>query len=242
MAPDAVYFCPIPFVVFRWRRQAAAEPVPTTRPPRELAGICGDWAPSPFRAGTPPPGGVCDLPSGHLGWHGCDNTDGSRMSWTERKRMSTSTDGLLVYGYDIGGEDEGFAFEEFTEGSSPAWFDPDDEDGEGAITRFKVALRRASGFTESYEDGQEGYFTREREADDALGVEFVEHCSDGCPMYFLAAFHLRAARGYPEALDLAELGRRAADEGWDARLAGACRLLGLTPEGRPGWHLASYWG
>ena len=54
--------------------------------------------------------------------------------------MSTSTDGLLVHGYNIGGGDDDLAFEEFTEDSAPPWFDEDNEDE--LIGQFEAALRR----------------------------------------------------------------------------------------------------
>jgi hypothetical protein len=132
-------------------------------------------------------------------------------------------DALLVYGYDIGdGDDLGMG---------------QDTDVTGQLMS---RLRHASGFTETYEDGNLGYFSREREADLALGVEVISHGSASYPMYLLVAFEMTASHGYPETVDLAGLRRRVVDEDWDGRLASACQVLGVTPaQPQPTWILAS---
>ena len=102
--------------------------------------------------------------------------------------MGVSTDAILAYGYDLGGGDEWQVREldEYgglipdTGGRVP---DPEVEDDYDLIGLAERHLLDASGFTETYEDGREGYFGRERAAKEALGVEFETYCSDSSPMY-----------------------------------------------------------
>lgn len=146
--------------------------------------------------------------------------------------MTTSTDGILAYGFDLG-DDFGFDGDD-----TPDWATEDDDgciDWAGDAQR---ALLTATGFTEVYEDGRAGYFAREREAEAALGVAFVAHCSDEYPMWMLAAAVQHASRGRAEPVDLA------APENADERLAWAIEVLGLDKFGgrQPAWLLASWWG
>jgi hypothetical protein len=142
--------------------------------------------------------------------------------------MGVSSDGLLVYGYDLGELDDW----------EPAWQDEDEDFAESVMTRLLVA----SGFTET--DWQvDGYFARKSEAEERLGVELVTHCSYDYPMYVLGAAEFRAYRGYPKALDLAELSNPEVLSGWNAKLASALEVLEITPEqGHPQWILCSIYG
>lgn len=139
--------------------------------------------------------------------------------------MGRSTDGILAYGYDLGGEETGMEY--------PDWYDEEDNDGfeDAAMER----LLAATGFTEVYDDGREGYFARKREAEAALGVELVNHCSCEYPMWILAAVSQRASRGTPKVIDFT------VPEDADQRLAWAAEVLGLTVSGKPQWLLASNW-
>ena len=163
--------------------------------------------------------------------------------------MGVSTDAILAYGYDLGGEDE-WKVREVDEygGLIPGtadWVpDPEVEEDYDLIGLAERTLLDASGFTATYAAGREGYFGREREAKEALGVEFEYYCSDESSMYLLAAKTLRVARGYVEdagafiaAADASTLAE------WDAKLASAIQALGLTPtQEKPKWLLVSWWG
>jgi len=159
------------------------------------------------------------------------------------------TDGLLVYGYDLGCEED-WKVRERGEYGEPVpgtggWVpDPEAEEGYDLIEQAMSHLLAASGFTETYEDGRDGYFGREDAAKAALGVEFETYCSGEYPMYVLAACVVTAGRG-----DVVDAGAAiaAADDAtrqeWDAKLAAALQVLGLTPvQDKPRWLLCSYWG
>lgn len=152
--------------------------------------------------------------------------------------MGQATDGLLVYGYDLGCSDEWKVREvsgEYGELAAP-WYE---DDGGDFASAAQAALRVAVGFTETWETRTgDGYFTREREADQRVGVEIETYCSDSYPMYVLCAAKLTAARG--EIIDTTE--KLSADRSaWDERLAWAFKALGLTPlQEKPAWLLCSY--
>ena len=165
--------------------------------------------------------------------------------------MGQSTDGILAYGYDLGGE-EGFKVREVGEYGDLAvsWWcpDPDAEESDDDEPRdFQAAAKRrlldASGFTETYEDGRDGYFGREGAAEEALGVELESYCSDRYPMFVLAAKVLTANRGDCDVLDIAALGDPAALAAFDEKLSAALAALGVTPvQDKPAWLLCSYRG
>jgi hypothetical protein len=159
--------------------------------------------------------------------------------------MGQSTNAMLVYGYNLGGDD-GWELEGCGEyGEMPAldWYNPDDPDGDD----FQAAAERRllaeiAGFTEEWSRENEGYFDRERAAKAQLGVEFDTHCSGECPMYLLATKVITVYRGGAKPLDLVALDAEAAAKGWNATLEAATRALGITPKTGPGWILCSYWG
>ncbi|MFV2172294.1 hypothetical protein ACFHW2_12080 [Actinomadura sp. LOL_016] len=158
--------------------------------------------------------------------------------------MGTSTNALLIYGYNLGGgELDWFVAEEagqYGQLNTDWWGEDDDRDFGTAATR---RLLDASGFTETYEDGREGYFSREREAEERLGVKVKSYSSGDYPIYTLAAHVITVHRGECDLLDLGDLARRPGENGWDAKLAAALRALGLTPtQAEPSWLLCSYWG
>lgn len=163
--------------------------------------------------------------------------------------MGVRTDGILAYGYDLGGEDEWKVREADEYGGlipgTGGWVpDPEAEEDCDLISLAERQMLDASGFTETYEDGREGYFGREREAKEALGVEFEAYCSDEYSQYLLAAKVLTAGRG--DVKDVSAL-MAGADEAtlreWDGKLRRALEVLGLTPvQDKPKWLLCSYWG
>lgn len=160
--------------------------------------------------------------------------------------MGTSTDALLVYGYDIGNGDE-WKVAEVVEGALKLpWSDEEtvdeDEDAESDFAEAAIEqLRGAHGFTET--DWQvDGFFDRQREADEYIGVKIKQHCHSDYPMWVLAAFEVTAGRGDVVRLDLVELERRRVVEDWDEKLGWAAQVLGMTPLEPAGWFLVSYWG
>ncbi|WP_329291903.1 hypothetical protein [Streptomyces pseudovenezuelae] len=158
--------------------------------------------------------------------------------------MGQSTDALLVYGYHLGGGD-GWELEGLGEyGELPAlpWLgDEDDRDFQDAAERRLLA--ELAGFTETWEDGQEGYFSREREAKAQLGVEIETHCSGSYPMYLLIAKGITAYRGDVQPIDFAYLAAEVQQKDADAKLRAALDALGVTPKQEtPSWLLCSFWG
>jgi len=157
---------------------------------------------------------------------------------------------MLVYGYDLGGgEDDGWKVREageYGELRVPWLPDPDTEEATEDLDipdEMKRCLLIASGFTETYEDGREGYFGRESEAEAALGIELESYCSGEYPMYILAAKVLTAHRGDCDVLDLAALSDPATLAAYDQKLNAALAVLGITPvQDKPAWLLCSYWG
>ena len=128
--------------------------------------------------------------------------------------------------------------------------DPDDEDeedeeddGSDFASRAMRRLLDASGFTERYADGASGYFTRERAAESALGVEVESYGAGGEYGYVLAAHSITVTRGSSQILDVDAFNAQAVAEDWDGKLSAALAALGLTPtQGKPAWVLCSYYG
>lgn len=157
--------------------------------------------------------------------------------------MSMSSDGILAYGYDLGGP-EGWEIENTTDRwghELPVdWYDPDDVETDFAGAAMNHLLA-AAGFTET-DWRADGYFERKRAAEANLEVQVVTHCSIDYPLYVLAAWSIEAYRGYPKAIDLAEFGHGTRLL-WDARLAYALKVLDLTPkQAEPALLLCSLYG
>jgi hypothetical protein len=158
--------------------------------------------------------------------------------------MGQSTNGILAYGYDLGGDEE-FKVQGVGEYGELKldWYDPEAEDGDDFQAAAERRLLVASGFTETYEDGRPDYFGRESAAKEALGVEFESYCSGDYPMFVLAAKALTAYRGDCDVIDMAALSDPAVLAGYDEKLSAALAALGLTPvQEAPAWLLCSYWG
>lgn len=160
--------------------------------------------------------------------------------------MGQSTNGMLAYGYDLGGEEEWKLQEAGEYGELPnlPWFDEEDEDGDG----FQEAAERRllaeiAGFTEEWSSSNEGYHDREKAAKARVGVGFDTYCSGDYPMFLLAAKVITVYRGDVENIDVAELAVAPEMNGWDERLQAALQALGITPvQEKAKWLLASYWG
>lgn len=156
--------------------------------------------------------------------------------------MGQSTDGILAYGYDLGG-DEGWKIEglgEYGEFPELPWLDDTDGFQESAERRL---LAEIAGFTERWAQGSEGYWDREREAKARVGVQFDTYCSGDYPMYLLATKVITVYRGDVKDIDMAALAVEPEMNGWDEKLRAALTALGITPQqAEPRWLLASYWG
>jgi hypothetical protein len=154
--------------------------------------------------------------------------------------MGMSADGLLVYGYDLGGSAEWKIREtgEYGEPNLP-WYGDEDDFGTVAMRRLRAEV---AGFTETWETRTgDGYHTREREADKSLGVDLEFYCSHDYPMHILGAAKICVDQGYTHLLDFDDLRQR--QEGCDEKLQRAITALGVTPlQDRPGWLLASIYG
>ncbi|MCP9947226.1 hypothetical protein [Actinomadura madurae] len=158
--------------------------------------------------------------------------------------MGQSTNAVLVYGYNLGGGEIDWLVEEANGEYGELQLDWFDEEGDDDfIEMAEKRLLQANGFTETYEDGREGYFGREREAKKALGVEFETYCSGDYPIYTIAAHVITVHQGDCKLLNLDELARLPRENGWDDKLTAVLRTLGLTPkQPEPAWLLVSYWG
>ncbi|MEU5608421.1 hypothetical protein AB0H03_06635 [Streptomyces sparsogenes] len=160
--------------------------------------------------------------------------------------MGRSTNAVLAYGYDLGGSDEWKIRESGEYGELPnlAWYDPENEDGDDFLEAAeRRLLAEIAGFTETWSGENEGYFEREREAKDRLGVKFDIYCSGEYPMYLLAAHVTTVWRGDIQVIDPARLAADPAEHGWDDKLQAALTALGITPtQDRARWLLCSYWG
>lgn len=154
--------------------------------------------------------------------------------------MGMSANAVLAYGYDLGGEE--WKVREVGEYGALTlpWFNEDDEDD--FVTAAKKRLLVAAGFVE--DDWQvDGYFARQREAKDRLGVEFETYVSLDYPQYILAAKVITAGWGDSELVDVTALQCEPLENHWDDKLTAALKTLGLTPtQEQPGWLLVSYWG
>lgn len=157
--------------------------------------------------------------------------------------MGMSTDGILAYGYDLGGEECGWQIAEAGEYGDwePEWYNQDAGDDfiESVESRILAGVVQ---FTES--DWQvDGYFTRRREALTRAGVELGTYCSGDYPMHILAAYKIVVSRGSVETVNFSELEQARLDQGWNEKLRLAANALGITPkQAEPAWLLASYWG
>lgn len=159
--------------------------------------------------------------------------------------MGQSTNGMLVYGYNLGDPDGGWEIEEADQDGmwAPAWASKDDEGYcEDVIDDAGPLLLASVGFTET-DYSVDGYFDRKQEAEARLGVEFDSYCSGDYPMWVLAAHVTTAYRGDCKEIDFAALEKARTEGDWDAKLAHAIHVLGITPkQATPGWLLVSYWG
>ena len=129
--------------------------------------------------------------------------------------MGVSTDGILAYGYDLGGEGE-WKVQGLNDDGEPSWpwYDSDEGDLVGDVGEALAAK--------------------------VPGVEVVTHCSGEHPMCLLASREVTAYRGWVEDVtDVVAVDLTADRERLDAALA----TLGIIPiQKEPRWLLVSYRG
>lgn len=165
--------------------------------------------------------------------------------------MGQSTNGIIAYGYDLGG-DEGWKLQglgEYGELPDLPWYNPENEDDEGFQSAAETRLlAEIAEFTEEYpydepKETRSAYFERERQAKARIGIKFDTYCSGDYPMFLLATKVITVRRGSVEEIDMTELAVAPEMNGWDEKLQAAVTALGITPiQDKPKWLLASYWG
>lgn len=155
--------------------------------------------------------------------------------------MGQSTNAVLAYGYDLGGDEGGWKIAEAGEYGEwePHWAADEDDDPMAAAGKLLLA---SVDFAET-DWRADGYRARKQAAEARLGVELESYCSGDYPMWLLAAHTITVYRGDCKEIDFAALEKARADGDWDAKLTHALTTLGVTPkQERPGWLLVSYWG
>lgn len=134
--------------------------------------------------------------------------------------MGTSTNGILVFGIDLGEERPEF-LEDF-----------DDFDD------FDDFLNDLSGLPKWGEEGHS--FSNLRAFREAFGVSMTRHCSYEYPMWILSVrgTEKTAYRGYPKEITIDEL---QVSQGSILRLRDFCEEYGIEWK-EPKWYLCSLWG
>lgn len=155
--------------------------------------------------------------------------------------MGMATNGVLVYGYNLGDGDD-WAIEEAGENGEwvPDWAnDPDDPD---IVEDAGKHLLASVGFVET-DWRADGYRDRKKAAEARLGVELESYCSSQYPMWALSAHTITCYRGDAKVVDFPALDALRVEQDWDARLRHALTALGITPtQEKPYWLLLSYMG
>ncbi|WP_043469014.1 hypothetical protein [Kitasatospora sp. MBT66] len=155
--------------------------------------------------------------------------------------MGMSARAKLAYGYNLGGDDSGWAVKQVDEDGSLAVTWPTLND-DGVTEAVEAVLLAAAGFTEM-DWRADGYFDRRCQAKARVGVKIVTHCVPDCASHVLAAMEITAELGETRPVDFARLAEQAQVEDWDGRLQRALDTLGLTPtQVRPQWLLCPYYG
>lgn len=160
--------------------------------------------------------------------------------------MGIHANGILAYGYDLGGPEDGWKIEGVDEYGAFAtdWYDNEDEEndlddfGSGAEGQLLIA----AGFTETGPEAP-GYYERQRAARDGIGVEITSYCSYDYPSYILAAKVIDASSGSTEPVDLNQLLDAMILQNYNEKLAAALKALNIKPTQEcPQWLLASHLG
>lgn len=145
--------------------------------------------------------------------------------------MGISVEAILAYGYDLGGDGQGWKIEGLDEYREPSfdWYDEDNERFEDAMLR---RLAKANGVAVR----DDGYVNEDALAAIA-GVSFVMYQHADYTSYFLAAFEHTVSMGTSERIDDFEV-----PNGTDEKLRAAVEAIGIVPTEAPGWYLAPFMG
>lgn len=170
--------------------------------------------------------------------------------------MGMSSTAKLAYGFDLGGDEDGWNLPDLDYGQwRPPGIAEDDEDEFDFAEWVEGKLLVDAGFTET-DDEDDGYFTRKRAARVQLGVEAISSGNYDYFRYLLVAWSETGLGSDPTTIDFAELERRRIEENWDGKLLNAARVLGmpkimvpskrwdekLVVEQRPHWMLTVFYG
>lgn len=154
--------------------------------------------------------------------------------------MGMDPEGRLVYGYALGGDEDGEGWQIAEAGEYGEW-EPEWQGEDEIIEAAEIRLLASVGLTETpYE--ADGYHKRKREAEARLGVKFVPHGGEfSC--WTLVTHTIRVEWGEVAELDFAALMAERVEGDWDAKLAHALAALGITPkQERPAWLLLAFYG
>ncbi|MEV8610208.1 hypothetical protein AB0383_20165 [Amycolatopsis sp. NPDC051373] len=154
--------------------------------------------------------------------------------------MGMHASAYLMYGYDLGGAEEGWKIEEAGEYGEwePEWA----EDAGDPMGSVDDVLLRSVGFTET-DWRVDGYFDRERAAKERLGVEVSSYGYHESASWMLTTKTIRGEDYGADAFDPAELLSLPAANGWDEKLRDALNTLGITPtQEAPSWFFVSNYG
>jgi hypothetical protein len=153
--------------------------------------------------------------------------------------MGMSPNGILAYGYNLGGSSNGWEIEQA--GEFGEWEPPWDNEGD-PITGVENALLASVGFTET-DWQQPGYYDHKAQAEASIGVQLRWHGSDEFSDYLLITHRIQAEWSDAQQIDFTELDRLRVEHDWDSKLHRALETLAITPkQGEPAWLLTSYWG
>lgn len=158
--------------------------------------------------------------------------------------MGTSASAKLIYGYDLGGDNNGWKIQQADEygcldTDAIDWITDDDFYFAGAAEERLLA---SIGFTDTNWRA-DGYHGRLSEAKERLGLDIVFYSHHDNSMHALAAHVIEQGWSEGLVLDLPALAALPEANGWDAKLAAAIEALGMTPtQTRPGWILCAEYG
>lgn len=136
--------------------------------------------------------------------------------------MGTSTDAYLIYGINLGGEDD-MSKRNFVKING---------------TNYCDSCRNNRDCDNCEEEHDQGLLNSQPYPN-TTGISIICHCSGDFPMFIIgiAETEFCAKRGYPEEkMKIPEVSPK-----WDGMLKDFFKEHGL-PYKKPGWILASYWG
>jgi hypothetical protein len=154
--------------------------------------------------------------------------------------MTTSVEGVLVYGYELGGNDQewrlkGFGEDNYEELERPWLKDDFCGDAEDFLLEQIAGFRRDDFTTPPYEEYRAAKAAAERE----VGVFFDTHGHHAYSAYLIYTkrYSIHQSQGLP--ISITELNGYPYAE-WDAKLARALELLDLDPQQvKPFWILTA---